>query len=199
MGRLGLLVVALLCGAVLWASPALADHTGDLDCGDFASQRDAQDHLRAHPGDPDGLDGNDDDGVACESRPDPRDDTPIASEVGNAGTTATTSGGTATTQPLVSGSRTAPRVRIDGREYAAQCGANSLAVAGDGTQGGSLTVIHTFTINCAALPSSGGLPRTGQMILQWTGISLVLIALGFMLWAGDRYIGGRRRALHARR
>ena len=48
---------------------AAADHPGDVDCGDFAYQQDAQEHMDAHPGDPDRLDGNDDDGLACESLP----------------------------------------------------------------------------------------------------------------------------------
>jgi hypothetical protein len=48
------------------AAPAAAHHVGDLDCSDFASQAAAQYHMNAHPGDPDGLDGDDDDGLACE-------------------------------------------------------------------------------------------------------------------------------------
>jgi endonuclease YncB( thermonuclease family) len=64
--------------ALLWAvgalmalpSPAAATATADVDCPDFANQAAAQSHLIAHPGDPDGLDG-DHDGVACESLPCP--------------------------------------------------------------------------------------------------------------------------------
>ena len=40
----------------------------DLDCADFAWQADAQAELESDPGDPHGLDG-DDDGVACELLP----------------------------------------------------------------------------------------------------------------------------------
>ncbi len=40
----------------------------DLDCGDFATQQEAQAELERDPSDPNGLDGNDD-GVACESLP----------------------------------------------------------------------------------------------------------------------------------
>jgi len=69
MGR----VLALLClmGA-LFALPSLAgaNHGADLDCSDFASQAAAQAHHDAHPGDPDGLDG-DNDGRACVSLPCP--------------------------------------------------------------------------------------------------------------------------------
>ncbi len=43
----------------------------DLDCPDFATQAAAQFHMNAHPGDPDGLDGSDHDGRACESNPCP--------------------------------------------------------------------------------------------------------------------------------
>ena len=53
------------------AALALAYHSFDLDCTDFSSQAAAQYHMNAHPGDPDGLDGNDDDGRACESNPCP--------------------------------------------------------------------------------------------------------------------------------
>jgi LPXTG-motif cell wall-anchored protein len=38
----------------------------DQDCGDFASQAEAQAHLEADPSDPDNLDA-DDDGQACEN------------------------------------------------------------------------------------------------------------------------------------
>ncbi|WP_207787480.1 thermonuclease family protein [Actinomycetospora cinnamomea] len=41
---------------------------GDVDCSDFDTQQDAQDHLDADPSDPARLD-VDDDGVACESLP----------------------------------------------------------------------------------------------------------------------------------
>ncbi len=48
----------------------MATHGGDLDCPDFANQAAAQAHLGAHPGDPDGLDG-DADGRACQALPCP--------------------------------------------------------------------------------------------------------------------------------
>ena len=46
---------------------ALAD--SDLNCSDFSTQEEAQAELDADPSDPHGLDGNDDDGLACESLP----------------------------------------------------------------------------------------------------------------------------------
>lgn len=64
-------VGAALAALMLSAAPALAHHSFDLDCADFSSQAAAQYHMNAHPGDPDGLDGNDDDGRACESNPCP--------------------------------------------------------------------------------------------------------------------------------
>jgi hypothetical protein len=59
---------AALAGAatLTLASPASADH---LNCSDFDSQEAAQSVYDADPSDPNGLDGNDDDGLACESLP----------------------------------------------------------------------------------------------------------------------------------
>ena len=74
--RATLTALALLA---LLAFPAAASHPGDLDCADFESQADAQAHYRNHPDDPDGLD-RDDDGVACENNPAPRDEAPVSME-----------------------------------------------------------------------------------------------------------------------
>lgn len=62
----------LWCLAALTGLPATAaaTHTGDLDCSDFPDQAAARSHLDAHPGDPDGLDGNGD-GRPCEALPCP--------------------------------------------------------------------------------------------------------------------------------
>jgi hypothetical protein len=57
--------------------PAAYIGQGDAyNCGDFASQADAQAVLRADPSDPNRLDA-DRDGVACETRPAPRDLEPV--------------------------------------------------------------------------------------------------------------------------
>lgn len=48
-----------------------------FNCGDFRSQADAQAVLRADPSDPNRLDGNDNDGLACETNPAPRDLVPV--------------------------------------------------------------------------------------------------------------------------
>jgi hypothetical protein len=56
-------------------------YTGQGDrynCADFASQAQAQAVLRADPRDPNNLDGNDNDGIACESNRSPFDRTPVA-------------------------------------------------------------------------------------------------------------------------
>lgn len=57
--------------------PAQFIGAGDAyNCGDFISQADAQAVLRADPSDPNQLD-RDRDGVACETRPLPRDLAPV--------------------------------------------------------------------------------------------------------------------------
>src|SRR3712207_8687740 len=63
------LLLVALPALLLTASPAFANHGYDMDCSDFSTQAEAQAHMDAHPGDPDGLDGNDHDGRACESLP----------------------------------------------------------------------------------------------------------------------------------
>ena len=60
--------------------PATYTGWGDkYNCGDFKSQQQAQLVLRADPSDPNRLDGGGSrrDGVACQSRPAPRDSTPV--------------------------------------------------------------------------------------------------------------------------
>ncbi len=66
-------LVALMAATFI---PSRAAHA-DLDCIDFPNQAAAQAHLRANPSDPDRLDGSDNDGLACESRPCPCDRTPV--------------------------------------------------------------------------------------------------------------------------
>jgi endonuclease YncB( thermonuclease family) len=64
MRRLGVALVVICAIALGAASPASAQ---DRDCSDFDTQAEAQDFFeQAGPGDPHGLDG-DDDGVACET------------------------------------------------------------------------------------------------------------------------------------
>ena len=68
---LAVLTFALVAGT---ASPAAA---ADRDCGEFPNRAAAQAWLTAHPGDPDGLDG-DHDGAACETLPCPCPGSPPA-------------------------------------------------------------------------------------------------------------------------
>lgn len=58
------LFALLACGVV--SSSAAAQ---DLNCDDFDFREEAQAVLDADPSDPNGLDGNDNDGLACESLP----------------------------------------------------------------------------------------------------------------------------------
>ncbi|WP_085507292.1 excalibur calcium-binding domain-containing protein [Thalassobacillus devorans] len=60
-----ILVSALTVGG---STTVFADHSGDRNCSDFDTQPEAQEHMDAHEGDPDGLD-RDGDGIACESLP----------------------------------------------------------------------------------------------------------------------------------
>lgn len=62
-------LAASVVALVLFPASASASHGHDVDCADFATWEAAQAHMTAHPGDPDGLDGFDDDGRACESLP----------------------------------------------------------------------------------------------------------------------------------
>lgn len=63
-------VFALSVGAVLISAfPAVAFAQDALNCDDFATQQEAQAAYDQDPSDPHGLDGNDNDGIACESLP----------------------------------------------------------------------------------------------------------------------------------
>jgi hypothetical protein len=64
-----LLACTVLALAMTGGSAAPA--SADVNCSAFSTQAAAQHYMNAHPGDPDGLDGNDHDGRACESLPCP--------------------------------------------------------------------------------------------------------------------------------
>lgn len=102
MRRLVLLLLPLLAASLLLVQPASA---ADMDCGDFATQAEAQAFfVNAGPGDPHLLDG-DGDGVACESNPCPCS-TSVVPLVGSTSPTPTptpTPSPTATTDPNGSG------------------------------------------------------------------------------------------------
>lgn len=66
MRHLKVLLPSMLGAIALFACAPAGAHAADLDCADFSSQAEAQEHLL--PGDPHGLDG-DNDGVACEDLP----------------------------------------------------------------------------------------------------------------------------------
>lgn len=60
---------AFLFAIVGFGSLATAASAQDLNCDDFDTQEEAQAVFDADPSDPNGLDGNDNDGNACESLP----------------------------------------------------------------------------------------------------------------------------------
>jgi LPXTG-motif cell wall-anchored protein len=112
-------VVLLVFGALVVAAPAAFAQAGDQDCSDFDSQAEAQAHLRANPSDPEGLDGSDNDGIACESLPAPYDRTPVVAASAAGGGTA--GGGTAGTLART-GPRSTPTLGIGGALLAAGAG-----------------------------------------------------------------------------
>ncbi len=63
------LLFVLTTAMAVPAMAAPASAVDDQNCSDFRYQEDAQAHLDADPSDPDRLDGNDNDGRACESLP----------------------------------------------------------------------------------------------------------------------------------
>ncbi|WP_290056657.1 calcium-binding protein [Amycolatopsis solani] len=80
-----------LLGPVPFASAQLATPlAGDLDCSDFKYQEDAQAVYDQDPSDPNGLDGDDKDGKACESLPPrPREGTTAPAPTSERSTTTT--------------------------------------------------------------------------------------------------------------
>ncbi|MEJ5915348.1 excalibur calcium-binding domain-containing protein [Pseudokineococcus sp. 1T1Z-3] len=88
------LSTVLAAGLVGLGAPALATSGDPFDCDDFATQEEAQAELDRDPGDPSGLDA-DDDGVACEDLP--RGGSPGAGPTGTGtGSMTMPSGGVAT-------------------------------------------------------------------------------------------------------
>lgn len=59
----------VLAVAYLFTTGPGATAQEDLNCDDFATQEEAQAVYNQDPNDPHGLDGNDNDGIACESLP----------------------------------------------------------------------------------------------------------------------------------
>lgn len=60
---------AVALGVIGLAGFSVAAASDDLNCDDFATQEEAQAVYDEDPSDPHGLDGNDNDGIACESLP----------------------------------------------------------------------------------------------------------------------------------
>jgi LPXTG-motif cell wall-anchored protein len=59
----------LLAVVYLFTIGPSASGQQDLNCDDFATQEEAQAVFDQDPSDPNGLDGNDNDGIACENLP----------------------------------------------------------------------------------------------------------------------------------
>lgn len=67
--RRWLVLVCALCASMALLTADGVTHSVDLDCGDFPTQRAAQDHRNTHASDPDRLD--DANGVSCPNLPCP--------------------------------------------------------------------------------------------------------------------------------
>lgn len=79
-------------------------------------------------------------------------------------------------------------VRVNGAEFAADCGpgANTLSVSGTGTGGAPRVVNTVFGIPCPADATGGLLPRTGALVLRWSLLGAALIAVGALVVLAER-------------
>ena len=152
IGMLGLLIVA--SGGRAWA-------VDDQNCSDFATQQDAQNHLRADPSDPDGLDGPPGTatsglpGVACEDNPPPRDFTNVYAQP-----PVTTAPPVATTAPPV----TAPPVVATGQTAEVRIISETGPVAA--------SVARSSTSRSGSLPATGPAPYAAAVGILGAGALL---------------------------
>ena len=79
-------------------------------------------------------------------------------------------------------------VRVNGVTFNSSCGSNSIVTTGPGANGSTLSQTDTFTVSCAAAPttSRGGLAFTGANVMKIGGAGLLLIAFGAGLVAIER-------------
>ena len=78
-------------------------------------------------------------------------------------------------------------MRVEGVQFPANCGGNTVAVTGSVATGGTRTVNTSFDIACAATADASGLlPRTGGAILGWSLAGIALVALGSLLVVSNR-------------
>jgi hypothetical protein len=110
------IILALFATFTLLLSFSASVGAQNLNCDDFATQEEAQAVYDADPSDPNGLDGNDNDGIACESLP----------SGGGTGTGTATGGTTAGQMPAV-GSGPMPEAGVS---MASILGAAALALMG---------------------------------------------------------------------
>ena len=93
----GIAVAVLATGSIaFFASPAQASH--GLNCDDFSSRAQAQAYFDRHPGDPEGLD-RDNDGQACETYPYANRDTSDSDDGTSDGSGTGANGGSGSTTP----------------------------------------------------------------------------------------------------
>ncbi|MDD7938212.1 excalibur calcium-binding domain-containing protein [Actinomycetospora lutea] len=107
------------------AGMALAAGAGDKDCDDFTYQEDAQEVHDADTSDPHGLDGNDQDGRACESLP----SRSASEDLGLVDAPASSSSGSSsagTRETSVSSTRTAPTQDRDCADFSSQAEAQAV-------------------------------------------------------------------------
>jgi hypothetical protein len=78
---------------------------------------------------------------------------------------------------------TAPIISIDGRQYTARLGTNTITATGTGANGASRTFSFTFVL---AASSGNGFAVTGAKIAGFTVVGLALVMIGFVLVAVTR-------------
>jgi hypothetical protein len=85
------------------------------------------------------------------------------------------------------------RVSINGTEYAANRGSNTLVASGTGANGAPRTVTVRFNLGTAdgGAAGGGGLARTGAMLLRWSAAAIALIGVGALLVVADRRRGSK--------
>ncbi|GAA4866819.1 excalibur calcium-binding domain-containing protein [Actinomycetospora straminea] len=88
--------------SVVGPGAGMAFAADDLNCGDFRYQEDAQAVYDADPSDPNGLDGSDNDGRACESLP--RRGSSVSEELGLGSGSSSSSGSNSSSSSHSSGS-----------------------------------------------------------------------------------------------
>lgn len=131
----------------------------DLNCDDFATQAAAQAELRSDPSDPYDLDGNDDDGIACETNSGPYDLDPVDEAIGPyvsptpTGTPTATATATPTSTPTATPTGTATATSTPTATATATTTSTATATS---TAAATPAPCPSVTIAVAATPSGSG-------------------------------------------